>query len=256
LRYEILGRPRVTHGDKEASLRTEKTERLLAALLIRADQVIPATQLVAEVWGNDPPPQASAGLHVHVSQLRKFLSRFGSEPIITRSPGYFLVLGPDELDAHLFQDAVRRGQRQLRSGSIAEAIDEFDAALALWRGPALGGLSGGPLVNGFLVSMEEARLGCIEMWAKANLILGEHRKVVALLSSLAAQHPLREAFQQFLMIALYRSGRQADALAVYQAARRAVIGELGVGPCRALRDTHQAILSGDGTLGATFAGQR
>ncbi|WP_324607853.1 AfsR/SARP family transcriptional regulator [Streptomyces sp. NRRL F-5123] len=232
-----------------------KMEILLATLLIRAGQLMSADQLLTELWGEDPPRRADAGLYVYISQLRKFLGSIteSNSTIVTKSPGYVLHLGSDELDLHAFQNSARLGREQLKSGTAGEAAKTLESALALIRGSVLGGLQGGPVTTSFATWFEEARLECLEMQMEAHLALDRHREVVSPLYSLIAEHPLREAFYQFLMIALYRSGRQADAIRVYKRARDIIVDELGLEPCRSLRDLHQAILVADGDVDVRIA---
>jgi len=250
MRYEILGPLHIVTDDEELSLSANKLEILLGTLLIRADQAVPAEQLLSELWGENPPRRARDGLYVYISQLRKMLdgSQRTESPIVTSSCGYTLRLGADEFDLHHFQDAVREGRRQLWKGSANNAAAAFQDALTLWRGPILGGLPGGPIVDGFAVWLEECRLECQELLIDANMRLGRHREMVGLLFSLTTEYPLREAFCQRLMLALYRSGRQADALRVYLHARDVISAELGIEPGQALRDLHKAILIDDNDL--------
>jgi DNA-binding SARP family transcriptional activator len=250
VRYEILGPLRVSDGNDSASISARKIEILLAVLLIRSDQVVATSQLITEVWGESAPRRATAALHVYISQLRKFLrrpSRRGS-PIVTRPPGYLLRLGPDELDLHLFNQLVHQGRARAMAQRHMEASACLEAALSLWRGPALDDLRDGPIINGFATWLEEERLECIEMLVDSDLALGRHRQLVGRLYALIAEHPLREALYRQLMLALYRSERRADALKVYQTARETLKDELGLEPSRALRRLQQAILTADDQL--------
>ncbi|MGF1428108.1 AfsR/SARP family transcriptional regulator [Kitasatospora sp. LaBMicrA B282] len=244
MRYELLGPPRLVRDGEEFLLSAAKLELLLCTLLARTDQTVASHQLLDELWPDHPPRRAEASLHVYVSQLRKFLAGLGDgeQPIVTRSPGYMLRLGPDRLDLQDFQETLAGGREPLTKGHPKEAGLAFEAALALGRGPVLGGLGGGPILAGLTTRFEESRLECLELMIEAKLRQNRHREVVGLLYSLITEHPLREAFYQFLMVALHRSDRQADALLVYQRARRTMIDEVGVEPCRALRDLHEAIL--------------
>lgn len=250
MRYELLGPLRVSKQDADLLLAAPKLEVLLAALLIRADQVVSAEQLLMELWGEAPPRRARAGLYVYISQLRKALDPGpgAPSPILTRTPGYTLRLGTDEFDLHGFQRLVRAGRVLLGQGRVAEAADQFERALGLWRGSILGGLEGGPIIDSFSVWLEECRLECLELQVEADLRLGRHRQVVGRLYSLTTEHPLRETFWRLLMLALYRSDRQADALRTYQRTRELVAAELGVEPGSALRDLHRAILLNDSNL--------
>ncbi|MGO4421963.1 BTAD domain-containing putative transcriptional regulator [Streptomyces sp. MCAF7] len=245
MRYEILGTFRIVDEGREVTIGARKVETLLTALLASFGETVPSGRLIAELWGNKAPRRASAALHVYVSQLRKILKRDGSDasPIVTTPQGYMLTLGGDKFDAHEFQTFVEEGRRRARQGRHAEAVDMFERALALWRGPALLDLCDGPIIYGYASRLNEVRLGCIELLVESSLALGWHREVIGRLYSLVADHPLREAFHRYLMIALYRSDRRAEALAVYQRARETLRAELGLEPCQSLRDVHQAVLT-------------
>ncbi len=256
MKYEILGPLRVIEGDRASFIGAPKTEQLLAILLIRADQVVTIDQLIAELWGDHAPRRAMAGLYVYVSQLRKFLASAGKaeSPILTRPSGYLLRLGPDQLDFCLFQDLVNLGREQAREGRHDRAVASFEHGLSLWRGPLLSSLSNGPIGYGFVAWLTEARLECTEMLIDAQLQLGRHRELVGRLYSLTAENPLREIFYRQLMLALYRSDRQADALAVYHRARQTLHHELGLEPCRALQELQRGILMADQRLDLQLAG--
>ncbi|MEU5425303.1 AfsR/SARP family transcriptional regulator [Streptomyces olivoreticuli] len=255
MRYEILGPLRVTDGTKSMSISAHKVEIVLSVLLIRADQVVSPEQLMAEIWGEDLPRRATAGLHVYISQLRKFLKTLGAvgNPVETRAPGYVLRKGDDEIDAHVFLQLVDRGRAFLREERHDEAACHFEQALALWRGPTLGygekgPAVGGPIIDGFSTWLTETRLESQEMLAECRLRLGRHREAVGMLYALTAENPMREVFHRQLMLALYRSERQADALKVYQTVRRTLKDELGLEPGRPLQDLQRAILAGDKCL--------
>jgi DNA-binding SARP family transcriptional activator len=246
----MLGPIRVVDENGSSSIRARKIETLLAVLLVRADGVVTTGQLMTEIWGDDVPRRAMAGIHVYVSQLRKFLHRPGrrESPIVTRSPGYVLQLGEDELDVNVFVDLVAAGQASARDGRDAEAADRLEEALALWHGPVLDDLRTGPILEGFVTWLTELRTECLQTLIGAQLELGRHREVIGQLYSLVAEHPLCETFYRQLMIALYRSERRADALDVYRSARRMLVDELGLEPCRSLQDVHIAILRADDDL--------
>lgn len=251
MRYELLGPLRVIDGARHLPIGAHKMQTVLGALLVRAEHVVGSDELIAEIWGDRPPRRATATLHVYISQLRKLLHHAGrpAGPIVTRPPGYVLTKDGDELDVDVFLGLTRHGRALMRAGEHADAARRLDAALALWHGPLLGDPHAGPILGGFAARMMELRLECREMLTEAHLALGRHRELVGGLYSLIAEHPLREAFYRQLMIALYHSERQADALRVYQMARRTLRDELGLEPCRSLRDLHQAILTADDDLG-------
>jgi DNA-binding SARP family transcriptional activator len=225
-------------------------EILLATLLTRADQIVPTDRLINEIWGDNAPRRALASVHVYVSQLRKLLSRSGQEesPIRTRPPGYLLALNGDQTDGDLFLDLVARGRVHAKQGRYDEALSACTAALGLWRGPVLDEVRHGPLIDTFITWLMETRLECLETRLDADLMLGRHRELVGELFALTAKYPFREPFYRHLMLALYRSERQADALKIYQVAWRTLDRELGVQPCRRLQNLQQAILRADERL--------
>lgn len=255
MRYEILGNLRITSGDEVAVLRARKIEPLLATLLIRSGQIVSASHLITEIWGDEPPRRATATLHVYISQLRKFLTVPGAtqSPIVTRAPGYVLQLGEATLDVHDFQQLVREGRGHAKARRHAEASRAFSAALDLWRGDVLGDLRGGPTIESFTTWAEEARLECAEMLFEADLAQGAHRELVAELYQITLEHPLRETFHRLLMLALYRSGRTSEALMAYESVRAKLDTELGITPCRALNELRQAILLSDPALDHAIA---
>jgi SARP family transcriptional regulator, regulator of embCAB operon len=248
-RYGLLGSLRVLGGAGGSTIGARKIQTLLCVLLIRSGQVVSIEQLTAELWGDCAPRRSTAALQVYVSQLRKFLCQEGvANPIVTRLPGYVLNLGPDRIDVHVFQDLVRDGRHAARSGRHEEAVALFEEGLSMWRGPALMGLRDSPIVSVFATWLDEFYLECVESMIESSLALGRHRDLIGTLQAMTAQHPLREAFYRQLMLALYRSERQADALRVYQNARALLSDELGLEPCRGLRDLQEAILSADDRL--------
>ncbi|MET7400747.1 AfsR/SARP family transcriptional regulator [Dactylosporangium sp. NPDC005572] len=250
MRYEVLGPLRVVHDGLPFSVGGHKVETLLTVLLARAGQLVTHDQLMSEMWGERPPRRATAGLHVYVSQLRKFLQRSGrtDSPVVTRPAGYLLELGPDELDAHRFLELAGRGRAEIRELRHDAASETLSAALGLWRGQVLDDLRPGPILEGYVTSLMETRIECEELLIEARLHLGRHRELISPLYALTACNPLREALYHHLMLALYRSGRAADALQVFQSVRRLLHRELGLEPCRQLQDLQRAILSADRLL--------
>ncbi|KAB1979046.1 AfsR/SARP family transcriptional regulator [Streptomyces triticiradicis] len=244
MRYELLGNLRVVDGPQISSIGAQKIEILFATLLANADHVVSCNQLMNEIWGEQPPRRALAGLHVYVSELRKFLHRpdRAQSPIITHAPGYVLRLDGDELDSESFLTLAGVGRRLVREQRYEEARELLEEALSLWRGPALGDLGQGPVLSNFATRLTETRLECLEMLADVQLERGRHRELIGMLYTLTTENPLRETFHRQLMLALYRSERRADALKAYQSARRVLIEELGLEPCAPMRDLHEAIL--------------
>jgi DNA-binding SARP family transcriptional activator len=244
MRFEVLGRLKVVDGDSSATIGAAKMEALLAVLLVRADHIVPVDQLMREIWVSDPPSQATAGLHVYVSRLRKLLSEFGHSrnPIVTRLPGYRLRLGSDEIDYRCFRRLVQDGRAHAMRDQHPLAVDYFTQALSIWNGSALEGIHHGPILEGFVAWLTETRLECTEMLIDSRLALGQHRELVGQLYALVAENPLHEAFQRQLMLALYRSRRQADALRAYRSTQSALANELGLEPSPELQELHHAIL--------------
>ncbi|MCM3925343.1 AfsR/SARP family transcriptional regulator [Frankia sp. AiPs1] len=228
-----------------------KMEMTLAALLVGAGRVTTKDSLVLELWGDRPPRRAAAAIHVYISQLRKFLAAAGTDPaytIVTKPSGYLLRLDGASFDVTEFQDALRDGRAQQAAGRYEAALDSAECALSLVRGPVLESAAEGPVLTTFAAWAEEERLAALELSVEARTALGRHREVISLLGTLTAQYPLRESFYSQLMLVLYRSGRQAEALAVYRAAQQVLRAELGLEPCRSLRRLHNAILTADRLL--------
>jgi DNA-binding SARP family transcriptional activator len=244
MRYELLGPLRIVSEGRNFELRSHKMQVLLATLLVRYDQVVPAERLLGELWGGNPPRRADASLHVYISQLRKFISGVDGtqSAILTKSPGYLLSIGEAEFDFEKFHDLLVRGRELLGAGRPEEVVAVLSEALELHRGQVLGGLASGPAVDNFATMAEELRLECLELLVEANLAIGRHREMIGLLYSLTAEHPLREVFYRLLMSALHSCGRSADALRAYHRARSLIVDELGVDPGQPLRDLYQVIL--------------
>jgi DNA-binding SARP family transcriptional activator len=255
VRYEILGPLRVVDEEGGTFVRARKTEVLLTTLLVRADQIVPADALITEIWGGNVPRRATDALYVHVSQLRKLLrrSRRPGGPIVTQPPGYLLSLDRDEFDLHIFLEKLDRGRVHARNRCHQPASRCFESALAMWRGPGPGAVCNGPILDGFMTWLAETRLECIEMFLDSQLNLGRHLEMISRLYALTAEYPLREAFYRQLMMALYQSDRQADALNVYQTARNTLNGQLGLEPCRALQDLQRYILRPENHVGVSAA---
>jgi class 3 adenylate cyclase len=214
-------------------LRRPKQRALLALLALRAGEVVSVDRLVDELWGEAPPRSAVGSLQNLVSDLRKTL---GAEALVTRSPGYVLAVDREVVDAHRFERLVQKGQGD------AEALRE---ALALWRGQPLAELASEPFVQAEVARLEELRAGAREDLFDVELELGRHGQLVADLEVFVAEHPLRERPRGQLMLALYRSGRQADALEAYRNARETLVEELGLEPSSELQRLEQAILRHD-----------
>src|SRR4051794_23736733 len=231
MEFRILGTLEVLDGDQPVDLGGPKQRALLGALLLDANRVVSRDRLIDALWDEAPTATADKALQVYVSQLRKLLGR---QRLETQAPGYVLRVDADDLDLERFLRLRSEGRLQ--------------EALALWRGPALADLAQQRFAQPEIARLEELRISCIEERIQRDLDRGGHVGLVGELEALVAEHPLRERFRLQLMLALYRSGRQAEALEAYQAARATLVDELGIEPGRELRDLHQAILEQDPRL--------
>jgi DNA-binding SARP family transcriptional activator len=245
MEFRILGPLEARAEAGEVALGGPKPRALLAVLLLHPNEVVPADRLIDELWGEDSPEDAAAALRVNVSRLRKALPQ---DVLTTRSPGYVVRVEPDELDLHRFERLVDEGRSLLARGLAADASERLRDALALWRGPPLADFAYESFARPAIARLEEIRLAAVELRIDADVALGRHDALVGELEALVAEHPLRERLRRYLMTALYRSGRQAEALDAYQDARRALVDELGIDPSPALQDLERAILRQDPAL--------
>ena len=245
MEFRILGPLEVVDDGRLVDLGRRQQRALLAMLLLRANEVVSLERLIAELWEIDPPAKAASTLRVYVSHLRKAL---GKDTIVTQPSGYMIEVADRALDLHEFERLFEKGRRRYREGDSEGAIGLLKDALALWRGPALAGFTDEPFAQIAIGRLEELRAAAMELSIDAELSLGLQEPLVGRLEQLVAEHPLRERLREQLMLALYRSGRQAHALAAYQDARRVLVDGLGIEPGRALRDLQQAILRHDPSL--------
>jgi YVTN family beta-propeller protein len=248
--YRILGPLEVCDDDELVELGPGKERALLAVLLLEANAVVPRERLLDELWGESPPATAAKALNVHVSQLRKRLGGAGDNPIATRPPGYAIELQAEQLDGARFERLVEKARDCIAAGDAATARPVLRDALSLWRGRALSGiqLEGGARTE--VARLEELRISAQMDRIDCDLALGLHEQVLGELASLVAAHPLRERLHGQLMLTLYRSGRQAEALDAYRCAREKLVGELGIEPSPALQRLERAILNHDSALEA------
>lgn len=241
MEFQLLGPLEVAEHDRLLALGGVKQRSVLAVLLLHANQVVSADRLIDELWGASPPPTAGKSIQVHVSRLRKEL---GEGRLATRAPGYVLHVDPSELDLARFEHLVA----EARTADPETAAQKLRAALALWRGPALADLAYEPFVQAEIARLEELRLAALDQRIDADLAAGRHAEIVGELEGLVSGHPLRERLRCQLMIALYRSGRQAEALDAYREARRELSEGLGLEPGEELRQLEHAILQHDPAL--------
>jgi DNA-binding SARP family transcriptional activator len=249
LELGILGPVEVRVDDAPAALGGPRQRAVLAVLAIRPNQVVSVDRLIDEIWEEHPPDGAVHTVHVFVSRLRRALSAAGDR-LITRPPGYLLELKADELDADRFERLYKAGRADLNAGRAEDAVALLTQALALWRGPPLADFTYEPFAQGAIARLDELRVGAREELIEAGLAAGRHEQVVSELEFLIREHPFRERPRGQLMLALYRCGRQAQALEAFQDARRTLVEELAVEPGEALRELERAILRQDPDLQA------
>lgn len=244
--FRILGPLRVVDDVGELPLGGPRPRALLLRLCLDPNRSVAADRLIDAVWDGRPSPGAAATLQTYVSQLRKVL---GADRLATTSGGYALVADRGEFDRTIFEDALAGGRRALGAGEPFQAADQLEAALAVWQGPALADVAGAPWAAGEAARLEELRLVAEESLLDARLELGQHGEVAAAAEAAVLEHPLRERFWAQLMLALYRDGRQGDALRAYQRVRHQLGEELGIDPGLELQELEAAILRQDRALG-------
>jgi predicted ATPase/DNA-binding SARP family transcriptional activator len=253
VQFRILGPIEAVLDGGTAALGAPKQRGLLALLLVNRRRVMTAEQLIDGLWGEAPPASALQSLQVYVHGLRRAL---GGERIETAGRGYRVVVAEDELDLDRFERTLERGRAALEAGRADDAADDLREALAVWRGPALAGLPEETRRAAEAERLDELRLTALELRYEAELACGRHDAVVAELDALTAEEPYRERFLQQRMLALYRCGRQAEALEVYRDAREVLAEELGLDPSPALQELERAILRQDPALAAPEAPSR
>ncbi|MFL6001135.1 MAG: BTAD domain-containing putative transcriptional regulator [Streptomyces sp.] len=259
LRFGLLGPPILYDDHGGAGVRvvgSRKQRILLAALLLEAGRVVSAEALKDALWGSTPPASAKASLHNHVSRLRRLLD--DPDRLRAMAPGYLLRVAPGELDVQVFESHAARARGAHADGNWAETVQACAAALALWRGAPLSGVPSELAGYALVQRLEEARLLLLEWHYDAELALADTRPgaLVPELAALAAEHPLRESYHRQLMLALHRTGRQAEALAVHRDLRTRLVEELGVEPGPAVREAHVEVLRGGAGGGSADAGTR
>jgi DNA-binding SARP family transcriptional activator/Tol biopolymer transport system component/tRNA A-37 threonylcarbamoyl transferase component Bud32 len=246
MEFLILGSLEVTDDGRKLALGGPKQRAVLAHLILRANHVIPADLLIDGLWGEEPPESARNTLQTYVYRLRKLL---GNGRLEGRDGGYVLAAAPGEIDAARFEALVKQGKAQVASDPAAAAATLNDA-LSLWRADALADVTEEPSLRGEAARLEELRLSATEYRVSAEIAMGGHSAVVPELESLTARYPLRERMWANLMLALYRSGRQAEALSTFERARQVLVEELGADPSHGLQRLHEQILHRDPALGA------
>jgi DNA-binding SARP family transcriptional activator len=250
MRFGILGPLEVADDEgHEVVVAAPKQGAVLAILLLHANEVVSSDRLVEELWSGEPPARAAKNLQVHVSRLRRVLGGRGSgERLVTVGGGYSLRVAPGELDSGEFESLIEEGSASLDAGRPESAAETLRAALGLWRGGPLSDFQYESFAQSEVARLGELHLTAVEQRIRADLTLGREALVIGELEQLVRDHPYRERLHAHLMLALYRAGRQADALEAYRNARAALVDELGIEPSAELRELHAAILAQEASL--------
>ncbi len=245
MQVRILGPFQLEDGGRRITIGGVRQRVVLANLLLHANEVVPSEQLLVDLWGEDSPPSAANALQAAISRLRRVLP---PGRLITTAPGYALRIFPDELDVRQFEQLISEGRDALAAGSAAEAARTLGRALSLWQGPALADFRYEPFAQAEIARLEELYLTCLEERIEADLAVGSAGELTAELRRLVSEHPVRERFRGQLMLALYRGGRQTEALEVYREFRSVLREELGLDTSPRLRALEAAILRHDPAL--------
>jgi len=253
--FGVLGPLQVIAGDsgESGNALAARQRVLLAVLLWRANQSVPADELAELVWNGTPPTGGPEAVRALVMRLRRRLHPLAAARILTRSPGYAIEIAGDELDASRFETLTRQAGAAIRAGQLAQAGQTAAEALGLWRGTPLADVPSQLLQDSWVPYLDQLHVQALDWRIEGDLHEDRHEQLVPELRDLAARHPLRENFHSQLMLALYRCGRQAEALEVYRRARRVLVDELGIEPGPILRSLHQRILEGDPGLAVSPA---
>jgi len=244
--YRVLGPVEVRVDGRPVAVGGPKPRALLALLLLHAGRVVPTSEVLEALWGGHPPASGATRVHGVVSELRAALGRAGmaSGPLATRPHGYQLTAADGDLDLDVFEGRLAQARSAAAGDQLQDAAASYRAALDLWRGPALAGVAA-PFAGAEAARLEERRLVAVEELAEVELRLGRHAALVSELVALVGRHPLREGLRERLMLALYRSGRQAEALEVYRDGHRLLVERLGLEPGPDLQRLQRAILASD-----------
>ncbi len=248
MEYRILGALEVVGESGPVALGTVKERLVLAVLLLHANEVVSRDRLIDELWGESPPPTAKKAVNVYVSKLRRTLTHDGADPIQTVAAGYRLSIDADQLDSAQVQQLLTRARASASAGELDTASELFRQALALWRGRTLAGLELESVGRHEIEQLEELRLTARMDRIDCDLALGRHEQLIGEVNRLVGEYPLRERLRAQQMLALYRAGRQAEALDAYQLARQTLVEDLGIEPSEALQRLQRGILAHDPAL--------
>jgi len=244
VRYRILGPLEIQRNGRWVPIAAARLRSLLAILLLNANRVVAVEQLLDELWGAQPPRTHAKPLQMYVSRVRRELDDHGGIRLVTRPPGYLLAVEPSDLDALQFEALASEGMHALGDGDADGAVVALEEALRLWRGDVLADVPASPAISSSVVRLAERRLVAVRALIDARLVLGQAAEVLGELQSLVGVYPFNEGFWARLLIALFKAGRQAEALDAYHVVRRRLIDELGVEPGDELMRSYQGILHG------------
>jgi SARP family transcriptional regulator, regulator of embCAB operon len=259
MEFSILGPLKLSNDGRTSTPTAPKPRSVLGLLLLSADQTVPVSALIRDLWGTSPPVSAVTTLQTYILQIRKCLgellgisiSEVAQCLLVTVPEGYLLRTASAELDRRTFDVLAAAGRGALAIGENSEAAALLARACGLWRGPALADVRAGIVTEAQLMALEQVRLNTIEQYIDARMRLGHHQDVLAELTLLVAEHGPNENFCAQLMLALHRSGRRRDALSVFHQLRTSMIEELGLEPSKRLHLLQQAILADDPALEVT-----
>src|SRR5215469_11875331 len=251
--FHILGPLEVVRSGCAVPLGGRRQRAVLALLLLEANRVVSFDRLAEDVWGGHPPQGSVTTLHSYVFRLRRALEPdrlpgVAGDVLVTKDRGYLLRVSREQLDAAIFEEGATAGRAALEAGRYAGAAQTLRQALGLWRGPVLADLADYAFARPEAARLEELRLAAVEDRIDADLALGHHQALTGELERLAGEYPVRERLHGQLMVALYRCGRQAEALAAYRRVRGLLAGELGIDPAEPLQRLHGSVLAHDPAL--------
>jgi DNA-binding SARP family transcriptional activator len=257
MRFSVLGELEIQTARRTVHPKGSLERVFLITLLVSMRKVVPTASLIEELWGGQPPSRVENALQAHVSRWRRRLSALEPQApqprLITHPAGYQLLAGDDEFDAAIVMRQLEC-VRSRRGENARQIVAELRSLLALWRGPALAGVTGGPICQGAAMRYEELRISALELLFDAELRGGNHNAIIPEIQDVLAHHSYNERFWQQFIVALYRAGRQVDALKVYRRLRHKLTDELGLEPSPAMRSYERAILAQDPRLNAGSAG--
>jgi DNA-binding SARP family transcriptional activator len=252
MKFSVLGSIEATVGDTQLELGGVKQRAILGYLVLHANKVVPTSQILQAMWDGIPPPTARKMIQNAVSGIRRVLGGHdepaGAPTLRTHPPGYQLRTDVEDVDLFQFRRLAQEGRQAIAAGTPAPGVELLREALSLWRGRALADLVEAGMCWSELAAIEDERLSALEDRLDAELACGRHREITPELEVITATEPVRERLCQQFMLALYRSGRQADALRVYRRTREALVDGLGLEPGRELQELQQRILEHDATI--------